>query len=143
MHLPTSVAAAALRHSRWTRSLAAVSVALAGGATAAHAYGQMPSQAWTLRETRVSASAGEAREHLAGNPIHTDLRHDARQAQPSVQSRQLGEATRVDSSSILPPREEVIEPCDCAPLWQCMQIGGDCNGLRAELDACLARTRSS
>jgi hypothetical protein len=36
---------------------------------------------------------------------------------------------------------EQKDACDCAPLWNCMISGGDCNALDAELRACLASSR--
>jgi hypothetical protein len=33
--------------------------------------------------------------------------------------------------------------CDCKPLWDCMQRGGECALLRTELDACLAAQRAA
>eukprot|EP00297_Palpitomonas_bilix_P025273 CAMPEP_0113895912 /NCGR_PEP_ID=MMETSP0780_2-20120614/17670_1 /TAXON_ID=652834 /ORGANISM="Palpitomonas bilix" /LENGTH=88 /DNA_ID=CAMNT_0000886883 /DNA_START=163 /DNA_END=429 /DNA_ORIENTATION=+ /assembly_acc=CAM_ASM_000599 len=31
--------------------------------------------------------------------------------------------------------------CDCLPLWNCMQKGGECTQLEAELRACMARQK--
>eukprot|EP00161_Ancyromonas_sigmoides_P009831 TRINITY_DN2438_c2_g1_i1.p1 TRINITY_DN2438_c2_g1~~TRINITY_DN2438_c2_g1_i1.p1 ORF type:complete len:122 (+),score=61.01 TRINITY_DN2438_c2_g1_i1:53-367(+) len=67
--------------------------------------------------------------------------------QDTIEKRTLkfmgaGPAEKVDTTSASAP---VLTggDCDCKPLWDCMQRGGECALLRTELDACLAAQRAA
>ena len=46
-------------------------------------------------------------------------------------------------SSAVPPAPRTADgDCDCLPLWECMQKGGDCSRLKTSLEACLAAKKA-
>jgi hypothetical protein len=70
----------------------------------------------------------ETRTTLFGRHITTPFAKSSHDATPREQGERQGQNSD--------------EECDCSPLWNCITDGGQCNALQAQLDSCLAASRT-